>query len=335
MTNTIEEQDSISVLIIEDNIGDYVLIEDFLIEKFKGIKINHCVDCETAIGFLQNEKTRISVILLDLHLPDLNGINLIEKILSYSSHTPIIILTGYSDLSLAQKSLQLGVYDFLIKDETNPNLLHKSIEFAISRRGYIKRIREEKFNYENLFNFSPQPMWLLDFKTLDILNANFSAIEKYGYPLDTLKEMSFLQFHPKAESELIKQKLAFKKNDSNNLHYTHILHDGKEIKVAIYCGEVKVISNNDVIVVQSNDITETLKHIKTIEIQNEKLKSIAWTQSHVVRAPLARILSIINLLEDPNENLDNGLFWLEQLRVSTNEMDEVVKEIVQEAQYFK
>jgi hypothetical protein len=53
--------------------------------------------------------------------------------------------------------------------------------------------------------------------------------------------------------------------------------------------------------VQSNDISETLKHINTIEVQNAKLKNIAWTQSHVVRAPLSRILGIIDLIEGNGE----------------------------------
>ena len=333
MRNFKEEQSGISVLIIEDNPGDYLLIEDFLFEKYLEINIHHCKNCESAIKFLKSEK-RVSVILLDLHLPDLTGINLIEKILSHNFHIPIIILTGYSDLALAQKSLRLGVYDFLIKDEINPTLLHKSIEFAISRRSFIHQLKEEKFNYESLFNFSPQPMWLLDHETLKILNANFSAVQKYGYSLSALLEMSFMQLHPEEERELVMEKLSSTQNGFKR-HYTHILEDGDEIKVNIYCGEVKVISNKDVIVVQSNDITKTLTHINTIEFQNEKLKSIAWTQSHVVRAPLARILSIINLLEDPKESSEDLFFWLAQLKTSTNEMDEVVKNIVEQSQYLK
>jgi hypothetical protein len=68
-------------------------------------------------------------------------------------------------------------------------------------------------------------------------------------------------------------------------------------------------------------ISETLKHINTIEVQNAKLKNIAWTQSHVVRAPLSRILGIIDLIEGETENFSEMLFWLKQLRISTNEMD--------------
>ena len=333
MRNFKEESGGISVLIIEDNPGDYFLIEDFLFEKYLEISINHCKDCASAIEFLKSEK-RVSVILLDLHLPDLTGVDLIQKILSHNFHIPIIILTGYSDLALAQKSLRLGVYDFLIKDEINPTLLHKSIEFAISRRSYIHQIKEEKFNYESLFNFSPQPMWLLDHKTLQILNANFSAVQTYGYSLNTLVEMSFVQLHPEEERELVMEKLSSTQNGFKR-HYTHILKDGDEIKVDIYCGEVKVISNNNVIVVQSNNITESLDYINTIEIQNEKLKSIAWTQSHVVRAPLARILSIIHLIEGLKESSEDIFFWLSQLKASTNEMDGVVKKIVEQSQNFK
>jgi hypothetical protein len=50
------------------------------------------------------------------------------------------------------------------------------------------------------------------------------------------------------------------------------------------------------------------------------LKNIAWTQSHVVRAPLSRILGIIDLIEGETENFSEMLFWLKQLRISTNEM---------------
>jgi hypothetical protein len=55
------------------------------------------------------------------------------------------------------------------------------------------------------------------------------------------------------------------------------------------------------------------------------LKNIAWTQSHVVRAPLSRILGIIDLIEGETENFSEMLFWLKQLRISTNEMDGIVK----------
>jgi len=200
---------TLSVLVFEDNDGDFVLIEDFLIDAFKTVQIKRCNYYSDFEKIKQIEHgITFDLILLDLHLPDLSGWELIQKIVSEKILVPIIILTGYADISLAKESLKQGIEDFLIKDEITPSILHKSIEFAFSRKQYIIHIEE----------------------------------------------------------------------------------------------------------------------------QNKKLRNIAWTQSHLVRAPLARILGIINLIETQKEDLEDLMFWLSQLSVSSNEMDEIIKKIIDEAQ---
>lgn len=88
-----------------------------------------------------------------------------------------------------------------------------------------------------------------------------------------------------------------------------------------------------------NDITERKnfeisrsRYVSQIEIQNEKLKNIAWTQSHIVRAPLARMLGIMNVIEGNNKDLDDTLMLLKLLRDSANELDEIIKDMVAKAQ---
>jgi PAS domain S-box-containing protein len=321
--------EKLSVLIIEDNKGDFVLIEDYLLEKFKLINIVHCPDYASSVDYLQDSKEGPSVILLDLNLPDMGGIELINSILKYAFRIPIIILTGYSDLDMTKNSLQIGVYDYLVKDEIDPTILHKTITFALNRSSFINQIEDEKLNYENLFNFNPQPVWLLDSKSLKIFNANIAAQKKYGFSLDDFSKMSFTQLHPKEDEQLIKQRLVSKEDQFDRNHFTHLLRDGKEIKVEIYFREIKSNLNNTLIV-QTNDISETLKHINTIEIQNSKLRTIAWTQSHVVRAPLARILGLVNLIEMKKDNFDELQFCLKLLRTSSNEMDVIIKKIVEQ-----
>ncbi len=90
-----------------------------------------------------------------------------------------------------------------------------------------------------------------------------------------------------------------------------------------------------------NDISERKKfeisrieYVRQIEAQNEKLKSIAWTQSHIVRAPLARMLTIMNAIDDNNKNLDDTLMWLKHLRDSADELDEIIKDLVEKAQHL-
>jgi PAS domain S-box-containing protein len=92
------------------------------------------------------------------------------------------------------------------------------------------------------------------------------------------------------------------------------------------------------IVTNSRDITDTIlkaqdlkKSNELYKLQNEKLKEIAWTQSHIVRAPLARMMGLINLLE-LGEYGDLGLEGvLEHIKSSADELDKVVKEIVNKA----
>lgn len=88
-----------------------------------------------------------------------------------------------------------------------------------------------------------------------------------------------------------------------------------------------------------NDITEQKNfeisrgnYVSQIEKQNEKLKNIAWTQSHIVRAPLAKMLGIMNVIEDNNNNIEDAVMWLKHLRDSANELDEIIREMVNKAQ---
>jgi response regulator of citrate/malate metabolism len=76
--------------------------------------------------------------LLDLHLPDRKGLELINGFILQFSNS-IIILTGYSDLTIAKKSLQIGIYDYLIKDEINPEILQND-SFALNRSSFVNQI---------------------------------------------------------------------------------------------------------------------------------------------------------------------------------------------------
>jgi FixJ family two-component response regulator len=141
----------ISVLVIEDNDGDFVLIEDYLIEAFKTVQIKRC-ESYNDFEELVNSKSGITfdLILLDLHLPDSSGLILIHKLVARNIQVPIIILTGYADINIAKESLKLGIEDFLIKDEITPSFLNKSIEFAFSRKQYVMHIEEQNNKLKNI-----------------------------------------------------------------------------------------------------------------------------------------------------------------------------------------
>ena len=111
--------------------------------------------------------------------------------------------------------------------------------------------------------------------------------------------------------------------------FFHTLKSGATICVEIFSSEIE-FEGRAVRLVLANDITEKQEYIDTIEIQNKKLRIIAWTQSHVLRSPLSRILGIINLLDMEPKDSEDVPFLLEQIKVSSNELDKIIRKIVSE-----
>ena len=72
---------------------------------------------------------------------------------------------------------------------------------------------------------------------------------------------------------------------------------------------------------------ERRKHAEVLERQNEKLEEISWMQSHVIRAPLARIKGLIPLINEAKESRAEREKMLEYLFLSANELDRVIEEI--------
>jgi light-regulated signal transduction histidine kinase (bacteriophytochrome) len=75
-----------------------------------------------------------------------------------------------------------------------------------------------------------------------------------------------------------------------------------------------------------------VKFIQTIQKQNDKLKSIAWIQSHIVRAPLARMMGLIDMLkEDIPTDIDEKEL-LGYLLDSASELDKIIHDISEKAE---
>ncbi|PTX42642.1 PAS domain S-box-containing protein [Christiangramia gaetbulicola] len=75
------------------------------------------------------------------------------------------------------------------------------------------------------------------------------------------------------------------------------------------------------------DITERKQHLIAIENHNKRLKEIAWTQSHTVRAPLAKLMGLVDLLLNYKNDLENIDEILEIILTSANELDSIIRKI--------
>ena len=85
------------------------------------------------------------------------------------------------------------------------------------------------------------------------------------------------------------------------------------------------------IVANSRDVTDRILRLQAIEEQNRKLKSIAWNQSHVVRAPVARLLGLVGLLQNEGclEKIEKEKI-LKYILESVEEIDHVIKQTIEQ-----
>lgn len=95
----------------------------------------------------------IGCILLDIRMPGMSGIDLMELLLNKPYCPPIIIISGHGDISMAVKAVKDGAFDFIEKPFNEQKLLdsiHKALELDVKNRGESSRLNEIKAHLELL-----------------------------------------------------------------------------------------------------------------------------------------------------------------------------------------
>ena len=130
------------ILVVEDNLGDFVLIEDFIIEQLEFSTIKHAKSFKEAEKLLMVPNHNYNVVLLDLSLPDHRGEKLIHDITSLCHNIPVVVLTGYANLAFGVTSLSMGAADYLLKEDLNGVALLKSIIYSTERKKINRELEE-------------------------------------------------------------------------------------------------------------------------------------------------------------------------------------------------
>ena len=226
------------ILIVEDNTGDYILIEEFLKEEV-GTPLITRTNTLTETKQLLIGDEDFDIILLDLSLPDSTGEELLTQIIQLVDHIPIIVLTGYSDKHFGIKALSLGISDYLLKDELSAPLLAKSISYSIERKRISIQLEESEEKYRNLFHFSPTPMWVYDMDNFHFLDVNEAAIRNYGFGREEFLSMTIKDIRPKEDIIRLEDAVQFSKKNPSTFFTGEFRHKKKSGEIF----EVEIQSN--------------------------------------------------------------------------------------------
>lgn len=126
---TTPEQQLPSILFIDDEAD----IRSAVSQLFKLEDLPCVSTANPAEVFSRISPTFAGIVITDMHMPALNGLELLQKIHAVDAEIPVVMLTGYGAVSLAVKAMQQGAYDFLEKPFDNDHLVE------VSRRALEKR----------------------------------------------------------------------------------------------------------------------------------------------------------------------------------------------------
>ena len=162
------------ILLVEDNPGDVRLVGELLTEAgAEEFDLTHVKRLGEAVQRLRED--HFDVVLLDLSLPDSNGLDTVVRLQAAAPHVPIVVLTGLDDDLVGLQAVRGGVEDFLIKGEWDANRLARSIRYAIGRRNAAQALARSEtllaladfasgtaHHLNNLFMVISGHLWLLE-----------------------------------------------------------------------------------------------------------------------------------------------------------------------------
>ncbi|MGR3177084.1 MAG: response regulator [Candidatus Anammoxibacter sp.] len=125
------DKTKIRVLLVEDNPGDVRLIQEMLSDIGQLFSIEHVDRLSEGLALLS--ETDIDVALIDLGLPDSQGLETFTRIHSHKPAMPVVVLTGLDDEALGIKAVQEGAQDYLTKGDVGKSVLTRSLRYAIER----------------------------------------------------------------------------------------------------------------------------------------------------------------------------------------------------------
>ncbi|MDR9418925.1 PAS domain S-box protein [Gracilimonas sp.] len=219
-------QQNLKLLVIEDNPGDLVLIEEYLAEILATVDIKHAKTFGKAKTILQ-QVSNFSAILMDLTLPDLSGESLVEKIVALAGRVPVIVLTRYENQEFGLKTLNMGVVDYVLKDELTPFMLGKVITYGIERNRVRQSLQKSEKKYRDIFNLSPQPMYLVDMVDRKIVDVNKAAIDQYGYSREEFVGLNLMDIRPKDQVYKLNKEIEQAENSKQTFYKTVLEHQKK------------------------------------------------------------------------------------------------------------
>ena len=342
------------ILLIDDDLAIRETISAFL--QAQDYDIHLAESAKKAYELIHTND--YAAILVDFFLPDKDGTQFIKELHQKNIHIPVILITGSSDVKIARKAVQLGVYDYLVKPFKNRQLqqivknailqkelmdeqsrldrekqnYQKELETLVEKKTAELKESEEKF--EKLLNQSLVGIYILQNNVIRYANDKFCEIfdiEQDGL-IDKKSLLDFVASGNKALVEKKLKRLESKKIKSETFQFESNIGNGQKRIIETWAGAVKYQGKNAtegvVMDVTEQVMSKTRERVLEIELLNEQklaaIGQVAAGITHNLNNPIAVIQGLVELLILKHGNSPE----LEKILIQVKRMGDVIKTIL-------
>ena len=123
----------VHILLVDDDPGDCRLVKLALAKSPQAMEFTMETAGSLAKALKHLERYSFDLVLLDLVLPDSQGLETVDEVCQFYPHMPVVVLTGLADEDMAVKAIKMGASDYLVKDEHFQSLLVRTIRYSLER----------------------------------------------------------------------------------------------------------------------------------------------------------------------------------------------------------
>lgn len=340
----------VCALIVEDSPTQAKLLSISL--NRLGIEVE-CVDTLNS-ACKRLDQPGIDVVLLDLSLPDSQGINTFYRMHNFDSVMPIVVLTGLDDQNIALEAVKGGAQEYLVKGRASEDSVARCLRYAIERNNAEQRLRASERRTRLIVENALDGFVSFD-HTMTIIDWNKHAELMFGYKREeilgkTINEL-FAPITVKTSGPVnLGNVLATGGGSTINKRFEMmaITKDGKEFPVELGLFRVED-QKGEIFGTFLNDITErkeielkrrqmrrelekrVQQRTADLERSNDELQQFAKIASHDLQEPLRAVQGFAHLLEKRyREKLDkDGAEFIDYILDGTMRMQELVQAVLE------
>ncbi len=134
----VADREQVRILLVEDDDGDALLIEELLNEADAGVEVQRARLLAEASKMVPDA----TCVLLDLGLPDSRGLDGLRRLLQLEPDATIVVLTGLADEHLGEEALRAGAQEYLLKSDVTGKMLRRVIRYAVGRSRWDEAQRQ-------------------------------------------------------------------------------------------------------------------------------------------------------------------------------------------------